>query len=478
MKFSDFKVLSQQEINQVHEASVDTLENSGVLVYSSKVLDLLKDNGASVDYAARLVKIPRKLVDTCLKTIPKTFDLYNREGRKAFTIGDGITKCASGHNAIFMIDAQTSERRNSTVNDVEDFGVISENLEDIDIVGVPVMPQDVTPEASLIYAVKALYENTSKPLFFSTESSKVNAAIIKIMKTIAGKDDLSGCPSAICQLSSTSPLLWEQGAVDALYDIAKEGIPLVLLPEPMSGVSAPNTVAGLLTMHNTEILSGVVISQLVRSETPVIYGSSWTTYDMKYANAMIGGPETSLLRVAGCQMAKHYRMPSHTTAPNSDANTHDEQNAWEKTISNMCSICAGNDISMNSGMFATGLTISLEQLVLDDELNGIIRRLSRGIDVNANTIGVEVIKSVGPRGIFIMEDHTLEFLRSDEFRETKVSNMKNYQNWLNDGAPTVVQNAAKKVKELLKTRNEKPFDLGKIKVMEDIIKEFEKNIGR
>jgi len=478
VKFADFKVLSEQEIIQIHEASINILQNTGVMIYSKKVLDLLNEKGAAVDYDKKIAKIPRRLVESCLKTVPRTIDLYDRNGNKAMTIGDRIPRCASGHNAIYIIDADTNERRNSTVRDVEEFGLISDKLEDIDIVGVPVMPQDVTPEATLIYAVKALYENTTKPLFFSTESSSVNAAIIGIMKAIAGKDDISECPTAISQLSSTSPLFWEAGAVEALLEVSQEGVPLNLLPEPMTGVSAPYTVAGLLVMHNTEVLSGIVISQLVRPGAPVIYGSSWTTYDMKHTTAIIGSPETSMLRVAGSQMAMYYNMPSHTTAPNSDANVHDEQNAWEKTISNMCAICAANDIIMNSGMFATGLTISLEQLVLDDEMNGIIRRLYRGIDVSPKTIGVEVIDNVGPRGNFFMEDHTFEFLRSGEFREVKVSNTKHYDNWLSAGAPDVVQNARVRVKELLKSGNDKRLDSKKIEAMEKIIRDFEANMKR
>jgi trimethylamine--corrinoid protein Co-methyltransferase len=476
MRLQNFKVLSDQEIVQIHEASINILENTGVMIHSKKALDLLNSKGAAVDYDKKLVKISGKMVESCLKTIPKTIDLYDRNGNKYLTLGDGVPKCASGHNAIFIIDDETNERRNSTVKDVENFALISDKLEDIDVVGVPVMPQDVTPQATLLYAVKALYENTTKPLFFSTESSAINSSIIDMMKVVSGKNLISECPTAISQLSSTSPLLWEPGAVDALIDVATEGVPLTLLPEPMTGVSAPYTVAGLLTMHNTEVLSGIVISQLVRPGTPVIYGSSWTTFDMKYTAAIIGSPETSMLRVAGCQMARYYNMPSHTTAPNSDSNAHDEQNSWEKTISNMCAICGGNDLIMNSGMFATGLTISLEQLVLDDEINGIIRRLLRGIEVNEDTIGTQVINSVGPKGSFLTEDHTLKFLLSGEFREVKVSNTNNYDNWLAAGALKVEQNAHKLVKEYLKEGNRKVLESNVIEKFNRIIKIFESNI--
>ncbi len=478
MRFQDFKVLSDHEILQIHEASVWILENTGISIYSKKALDFLNSKGARVDYDKKLVKIGRKMVESCLKSLVKTIDLYDRNGEKYLTLGDGIPKCASGHNAIFIIDAETNIRRNSTLRDVEKFAIISDKLEDIDVVGVPVMPQDVTPQTTLLYAVKALYENTTKPLFFSTESSAINASVIEMMKIIAGKKNISECPTAISQLSTTSPLLWEPGAVDSLIDVAKEGIPLNLLPEPMTGVSAPYTVAGLLTMHNSEILSGIVLSQLMRPGTPVIYGSSWTTFDMKYTNAIIGSPETSALRVAGCQMARYYNMPSHTTAPNSDSNAHDEQNSWEKTLSNICAICAGNDLVVNSGMFATGLTISLEQLVLDDEINGIIRRLYRGIDVSEDTIATQVINNVGPKGSFLTEDHTLKYLFSREFREVKVSNTNNYDNWINSGAPLVEKNAAKIVQDYLKDGNTKVLHKDVIRKLDLIIQEFESGLKR
>jgi trimethylamine--corrinoid protein Co-methyltransferase len=197
---------------------------------------------------------------------------------------------------------------------------------------------------------------------------------------------------------------------------------------------------------------------------------------MKYTLAIIGSPETSMLRVAGCQMARYYNMPSHTTAPNSDSNAHDEQNSWEKTISNMCAICGGNDLIVNSGMFATGLTISLEQLVLDDEINGIIRRLHRGFEVNPETIGVHVINSVGPKGSFLMEEHTMEFLMSGEFREVKVSNTMNYDEWLASGALKVEQNASKIVKGYLKEGNRKVLDKDIMEKFNRIIRAFESTV--
>jgi trimethylamine--corrinoid protein Co-methyltransferase len=478
MELSRMKILSDSEIERINQASLEILERTGVMIASRSVLEFLQGTGAEVDIERSVARFPRRLVDDCLKTLPSSFDLFDRTGKKAMTVGGTGSKCASGHNAIYIVDSFSSERRNSTLKDVEEFARVSDHLKDIDIVGVPLMPQDVTPQATLLYAVKTLFENTTKPIFYSTESRAVNASILRMMKAVAGQEDLASCPTAISQLSSTSPLFWEEGAVEALVDTAREGVPLNLLPEPMTGISAPYTIAGLLTVHNTEVLSGIVIAQLTRPGTPVLYGSSWTTFDLMNMSAIIGGPETDLLRIAGSQMARRYRMPSHTTAPNSDANTHDEQNAWERTLSNLCAIGADNDIVMNSGMFATGLTISLEQLVLDDEINGIIRRMKRGIEVTSETIGQEVIAEVGHKGSFLMQDHTFDYLRSGEFRPNQVANTMNYDAWRKSGSPDVAHQANAVVRRILSEAHAAPLDRSTIDALKQIIRDFEKDIHR
>jgi trimethylamine--corrinoid protein Co-methyltransferase len=474
MRLTPFETLSQSEIIAVHAASLDILENCGVLVHSATVLRMLEDNGCEVDYAKKSARIPKKLVESCISMAPHTFTLYDRMGRAACVVGDAEPKCASGHNAIFVMDTQSNERRYATVRDVEAFALLSDQLENIDIVGVPLNPQDVSSKATLLYAVKALFENTTKPLFFSTESREVNVAIIDMMKAVAGTDDIAKCPNAICQLSPTSPLYWEKGAVEGIVDAAQNGVPLNILPEPMSGVSAPYSVAGLLTVHNTEVLSGIVIAQIVRPGTPVIYGSSWTTYDMKSTAAVIASPETHILRVAGCQMARYYNVPSHTTALNSDANGHDEQNAWEKALSNICAICADNDVVMNAGMFASGLTISLEQLVLDDEMNGMIRRMRKGVDVSEGSIAAEVIKNVGPARDYLLEDHTLDNLRSGEFWESRTKFCQNYEQWISQGAPGAEMLAKRRAEALQNNGKTNPLDEDTSKLLYNIIKRFEK----
>lgn len=473
MKLSKFEVLSPGEIQKIHEASLDVLANCGIKIMSDKVLDLLEAGGAQVDRETRFCRFAPELVETCIAKAPSRFDLYDRGGKYAMTIGDGTPYCASGHNAVFCIDSQTLERRYATVRDVEEFGIVSQWCENVEIVGVPLNPMDVPARSTLLHAAKALLETTTKPLFLSTESCEIVESLLDMMRAAAGTEEIGSRPNAIIQLSPSSPLFWEASAADGVVATALARVPLNILPEPMSGVSAPYSVAGLLTEHNIETLSGVIIAQLAAPGTPVLYGSSWTTYDMRSSSALIGSPETTLLRVAGCQMARFYELPSHTTATNTDSNAHDEHHAWESVLSNIAAMNAHNDIVMNSGMFACGLTTSLEQLVMDNEVNGIIRRLMQGIRVDRDSIAAEVIREVGPAGNFLMEDHTLDRLYGDEFYRPVMQFNLQYDSWMADGAPTADVVAGRMAREILARGNQAAPEPGLTERLNGIIAEFE-----
>ena len=477
MKLTDLKVLSQAEIKLIHDSSLRVLAEVGLVVESHKVLDILAASGCRVDYEKQLVKFPAEVVSRCLKTLPSQIPLYDRDGNLALTLGDGKRYCASGHNAVFFVEDDTGNRRNSTVRDAERFAAVSDALSEVDIVGVPLMPQDTTPETTLLYAIKAILENTKKPVFFSSESELINRAAIEMGKAVMGRSSLAGRSNLISQLSTTSPLYWEKGAVEALYTVAAEGVPVAFLPQPITGVTAPYTLAGILTIHNTEVLSGIVITQLINPGTPVIYAAAWTTYEMKQINVLIGRPESSLLRVAGSQMAHYYNIPSHTTAPDTDANRQDEQSAWEKMLSTLAGLGGANDLIMNLGMFGTGMNVSLEQLVLDNEMCRAVRRFLRGIDVSPETISLETIARVGPRGNYLMEDHTLMNLRSGEHVGLACSNAATFDKWRAAGAPDAVVVARTKAQQILEAGCRCPLDETLKTRLEEILKEYEQKLA-
>lgn len=474
MKLETFKVLSEDEIRVIHDASMDILEHCGVKIYNRRMLSFLKEKGLKVDFENQTAYFARASIEDSLNTIPAAFDVFNREGEFAFVLGDGVPKIAAGHNAIFWVDTETGKTRYSTVADIELFSRICEKLEYIHMIGIPVMPQDVKdPASSLIYGVKAVIENSRKPVFFSTDNERVNNRVIKMIGA-AFKGDINKQVYGITQFSPTSPLYWEEYVINAIMDTVQTNVPIAVLPEPNAGVSSPYTLAGLLTMNNAECLSGLVMIQMLKPGTKVMYANSWTVSYMRNAAALVGSTETTICRVAGAQLARFYRVPSHTTAPNSDNHAHDEQNAWEKTFSMFCSVGAGNDLIVNCGMFATGMTCSHEQLIMDEEISAMSKRIAGGIKVTEDTVAADLIKEIGagPAGdSYLTAGHTIKWLRSDEYILPRVSVREAHALWLAAGGKDTYQIAREQVKQS-GTEGPVSFDRERKAKLEEIVNNF------
>jgi len=477
MKLNRFSVLSKEEILEIHRVSLDLLSEVGMIIYSEEILDLLSKHGAQVNLQKKHVKIPSHLVEKSLKSIPSEISLYSRDKKSSVLLGGERPLLGSGHNAIFVFDPIKRDRRPATKKDVGDFARLADALDGIDVVGIQAMPQDINGKASLLHAVEAVFNNTKKHLFFSPDSVELTKFIFDIARVVAEESDLSNRSILTCQLSSTAPLSWEGGAGDALLETARVGVPCVVLPEPYSGVSAPITLAGTLTMHNAEVLSGIVISQLVREGAPVVYGSAWTTFDMRKGNVLTGSPETSLLRIAGAQMADFYKMPYHTTIEAGDSQCDDDQNTWERTLAIISALNSGTDLSFSAGMSAAGLNVSFEQLVLDHEIAEMVDRFIRGITVSQDTIAKQVIEKVGPRGQFLYEEHTLKYLRLKEHWEPSLSSREIYNHWKQTGSLNIVEKANQKVQKILDSHHPDPLPSKTREEISRIVRDFEKEYG-
>ena len=272
MKLKKAEILSLEEIKMIDDATRVVLSEIGILVYSEKILKLLDEKGVEVDFDNKIVKLNTKIIDKCLRSAPEEIKIFNRDMEYFLNIGKGNkTYAASGHNAIYYYDEGKKERRPVTKVEVGNFALISDYLDNIDIVGVEAMPQDVFPKASILHAVDAVLANTAKPVYFSPENAKETEALIEIIKIVCNGSKIYEKPIGICQISPISPLTWSSGTAEALAFLAQEKFPLVILPEPYSGVTSPITMAGLVTMNNIENLAGIIFSQLINPGTPVIY---------------------------------------------------------------------------------------------------------------------------------------------------------------------------------------------------------------
>jgi trimethylamine--corrinoid protein Co-methyltransferase len=477
MRLNQMTVLSESEIRQINEATIEILSNSGVKVLGKRMRERLCAIGLPVDGTTEVIRLPRSVLEGALERIPPKIEVFNRENEPAFVLGDGVPKIAAGHNAVFWVDAGTGERRTSRVEDVRRFARLCEQIPEIDMIGIPVMPQDVqTPRATLLHAVAATVENSRKPIFFSTYNAVVNRGCIELLKS-AFAGDFQDRVYGISQLSPTSPLYLEENVCEAILDTLETHVPLAILPEPNAGVSAPFTLAGLITMNNAECLAGLAIIQLLKPGHPVMYANSWTTTDMRNGAALVGSIETSICRIAGAQMARFYNVPSHTTAPNSDNHAHDEQNAWEKTFSLLAAAGAGNDLIVNCGMFATGLTCSDEQLLMDAEIAGMCQRLCAGVEVTPETVAAGLIQEVGPQGdTYLTQAHTLKWLRSGEYYATHLAVRGSFAAWQADGGRDTAAIAREMAIDLAK-RPVTGLDSQRLEKINEVLAAFESQLG-
>ncbi|UCH33243.1 MAG: trimethylamine methyltransferase family protein [Armatimonadota bacterium] len=445
------EVLSTHEVDTIHDTALSVLEDVGMRIHSEAARRLVQlEAGGIWDESTDLVRFPRELVEDCLSLCPTTFRLVNARGERATEVGEGRRPLfASGHNAVFVTDDGGRTRRPASKLDIEHFARLTQRLDNLDLVGVHAMPQDVDAEMSLAHAVHAIWRHCDKPLYFSPDHDRVMSVIVAMTQKLAGEEDLREYPCAVCQVSPTSPLQWEQGAADALMLAVRAGLPLVVLPEPFCGVSAPISLAGTMVIHHAETLSGVVLANLARPNPPVIYGSAWTTFDMRAGNVTIGSPESMLLRIAGAQLARHCHLPYHAIGPDTDSQLVDYQSATEKTSTAWAAVCGGVHVHVNSGMIGTGMTVALDQLVLDDELAGYMKRIADGIRVDRETLAYNAIRDVGPAGSFLTHDLTLALMRSPEHWIPPLTRHPVFESWRRAGSLSLLDVARARCDELL-----------------------------
>jgi trimethylamine--corrinoid protein Co-methyltransferase len=458
MKLSVPEVLTQDELEAIHEASLNILAEVGMVVDEKELLHLLAEAGTEVDFQTGLVKIPRELTQQALRTAPSEVALLSRDGQSAINLGDGKSYAATGFDAVFFEDTVQGERRPARKEDVGHLFRIADALERYALLCPPALPQDVPPRLSYAHAADAAFNNSGKHLLMAVDSRETIETLLRMAQVVADTSDLNHKPIVSFQVSIESPLYWPEHVSGPVLAIVRAGVPILFHAAPLSGSSGPITLAGQLAEHNAVILSGVVVSQIIREGSPVIYGGGQGTFDLRAMTRVLGCPEAALLMVAGGQIGRFYGIPCHSLGLDTDSHVHDEQNGWEKMLTAIFSLISGIDLVVNSSMYGTAMAVSAEQLLIDHEILEICYRLLEGIEVNPETIAFDVIKSVGPRGNFLMEEHTLRYLRTGEHWPPKLSNRYGYDKWLGAGGRDVVQRAAQRAQEILKSHEPEPLE--------------------
>jgi len=469
---TDFQILSREDLHRIHLASLRVLEDVGVAVHDDHCLELLRRSGATVNEKTKIALIPEHLVDEALRSTPGRIHLHARNPKYDLRLeGKRVHFAARGPNVPKIIDIDSGVRRNPTNRDVEDLAKLADGLENVHAYGGITTTTDVAAKVADVHRFAITFNNIEK-VVFDGAPGKVNAqAFIRMAAAVVGSiEELRRRPLIAGFGCPVAPLQHPADSLDWLVEFAKNKLPYCVLSEPMEGASAPVTLAGGLVVMNAEILSGIVIAQLVNRGTPIIYGATPFPIDMKTGSLLAGTPEVGLTSAVSTQLAQYYDIPSFTECT-PDTKVLDAQLAFESAPI-FAPAMTGCNLIGAAGTIESGLTASFEQMVLADEFLDLIYRLMRGLELTEETLAVDVINKVGPGGQFLSNPHT-RIHAMKELWYPKLIDRQSLGRWKETGAKRMEQRANERAKEILRTHKPAPLERSVQNELYEIVKETE-----
>ena len=411
----DYRLLTEEQIKEIHQATLTLLEKTGVKVMNQEALQLMENAGCKL-LDKDIVRIPPGLVEESIQRAPSHVTVYNRNGEPAMELGGSNVYFGMGTDLLNTWDLKTGKMRPSCLQDVVDSAIVGDYCHEIDFIASNAFPLDVPGNLAFIIEFRALIENSPKPIYFTSAGLEDLGVILDMASNVVGgKDRLREKPFIIHYAEPISPLVHSSGAVDKLFMCADNGIPLNYSPALLSGGSGPVTLAGAIVVANAEALSGLVIQQLRVKGAPAITGFSATPMDMRIGTTVYGSPDERLTHSACCDLYHYYGLPVWGEAGCSDAATLDEQAAMESMASIMMATLDGCNLVHDVGYLGQGLVGSAASLVMCSEIISYVRRIERGFDISRERIGLDVIHEMGPGGNFLAHEQTLKYCREEHW---------------------------------------------------------------
>ncbi len=452
---TQFGVLSRQDTERIYLAALRILSEVGVLTHEPDACQVLADGGATV--VGERVLIPEGMVRRAVASAPERFTVHARAAEKSLHIEPNRVYYGPGPTCPYFLDPQSGERRPYVLDDAAAVARTCDALENIDFVQSLGSITDAPGEQMDVYEFALMAENTVKPIVAWSFSEQTCADIHRMAVLMAGGEDaFVQRPNYIFYAEPMSPLNAGGEALQKLMYCARHRIPLVYTPCPIAGATAPATFAGVLAQAAAESLHGLVLAQLISPGTPFIVGGVVSVMDMRDMVLAYGAPELSLLSAGLTQVARVLGLPMWSTGGCTDAKVVDQQAAAEASISIAMAGLSGANLVHDVGYTDSGMTGSLQMLVMCDEIIAMVKRVLSGIEVTAEALAVDVIDAVGPGGNFIGEEHTVRRYRKECFFP-ELADRSNIENWRAGGATTMGERIEQRVKEILATHEPAPL---------------------
>ncbi len=441
-------VVSDDDVRRLHEATLDVLATTGCTFHSQRALDVLEAHGATVDRGSTVAKLPPELIEHAVATIPRTFTLGARDPGFDLPIdGEHVYLTVDGC-AVFVREAGGVVRR-SVKDDVAQAARLAHGLDGIAATAAIVSAQDCPEASRVLHELDACLRGSSKhAIVVSVKNQDEARSLIRMAEAVAGGSaELRERPLFTCILCTVSPLHQEHGGMDLAFTLADAGIPFMLYPMPILGATAPITPAGTAVVNNAEIVAAVAAVQLACPGARIIHAGGPTALDMRTGSYFATVPEAILLRGIQGQMAAFYGLPGGLGYGGTKAKEPDAQAAWENALTMLVEFLSGADFVFGSGLLDSSQIYAPEQLVIDDEVFGMVARLLRSVRVDDESLAVDVIRRIGFDGQYLFDRHTRAHAR--DLWRARLGETGTYESWLAAGAPSTAARARARAAEIL-----------------------------
>jgi trimethylamine---corrinoid protein Co-methyltransferase len=456
-----YKPLSPVDVERIHQASLTVLERVGIGVEDPECQAIFAGGGARVDTAKNRVYLSSSMVEAALATAANSVTLYGRnDDRHNLNLGGRRVYMGTGGAAVKVLDLN-GRVRESNLADVAQIARLVDALDNIHFYLRPVVARDLSNELLDINTYYAALANTTKHVTGNCFTIESVRQVVEMGSMIAGSvEKLRERPFLSFVTSWTvSPLRYAAETVAVLTEIVRQGLPVFLSSAPQAGATSPAALAGTLVQINAEELSGLVYCNLIRPSAPVILGYVPSVSDLRTGNFVGGAAEFALMNAAVAQLGQFYKLPVYNSSGLSDSKLPDAQAGYEKGITGLAAALAGaNYIHHSAGFLESLLTVAYEQYVIDDDINGHIMRLVRGIEVTEETLSVDVIEQVvNGDGHFLGTQQSLQLMNS-EYYYPHTTDRQRREDWEEAGSLDARQRARLRAEEILQTHQPTGLD--------------------
>lgn len=451
-------VLAPDIAGQIVDEGFALLQNPGVRVHNEEALRLLEEAGARVDFQTQIACIPEELVHEALKTVPSAFYLYDLLGNRVVHYGGDEVHFDPGSAGITVLDSKTGMQRIPVTTDFVKFVKLVEKLPQLDAQSTAFVCQDVTEEIGDLYRLYLALIYMRKPIITGAFRKDTWWVMRDLLVSVSGGEtELAQRPIAVFDVCPSPPLLWSDLTCQNMIDCARSGIPAQLVSMPLSGATAPVTLAASVVQHTAESLSGIVIHQLARAGAPIVWGGSPAAFDMRQGTTPMGAAETWLIDAAYVETGKRLGLPTHAYMGMSDSKLIDAQCGLESMGGALIAALAGVNMVSGAGMLDFETCQSFEKLVIDAEIIGLSRRVVAGIQAREDPIALSIMRHVGHRGDYLNQAHTHKWFRKELSFPSEVIDRGSLDAWQQDGSKSTFERAGDRVEKLLKTYEGSPL---------------------